>query len=297
MPIIAAGAALWSGAALAAGGLSVLGTIAAVGAVVAGVGAVTGNQDLAKIGGVMGLVGGIGALANNAGVFGGVADQVSAMESAADMAEAGAGEGMRATAEMSQVAADATASTAVQTMPLLDPQNPTGAIIDGEVSVNPVDAATEQVVAAASKGGSTAAGEIAKQAMSAPASSWTNGFDLPGGGDPAKSIWKTMLGKEGLLGWAEKNQMLASGIMNVGGKFMEGLFDPTAQAKEDYMKSQAELNKAQTGLVNQRTATAAAPAPVASTGTAPRKPVFRTGPAPVYVPPMPGLINSVTGSV
>jgi len=78
MPVVAVAAAIYAGgtiAAAAAGAgiiatLGVAGTIAAVGAVAAGVGVVTGNKTLTKIGGVMALVGGIGALADSAGMFG-----------------------------------------------------------------------------------------------------------------------------------------------------------------------------------------------------------------------------------
>lgn len=52
---------------LAAGGLTLFQTIAAVGAVTAGVGAVTGDEDLMKIGGIATMAGGVGAFAQGQG--------------------------------------------------------------------------------------------------------------------------------------------------------------------------------------------------------------------------------------
>ena len=67
MPVAAVAGAVFAGAELVAGGLTVFQTIAAVGAITAGVGAVTGDQDLMKIGGIAGLAGGVGMFAQNQG--------------------------------------------------------------------------------------------------------------------------------------------------------------------------------------------------------------------------------------
>lgn len=67
MPIIAVAGAVAGASALAAGGLTVWGTISAIGAVVGGIGALTGNEDMMKIGGIAGIAGGVGAYASGQG--------------------------------------------------------------------------------------------------------------------------------------------------------------------------------------------------------------------------------------
>lgn len=67
MPVAAVAGAVFAGAELATGVLGVFQTIAAVGAITAGVGAVTGDQDLMKIGAIGGLAGGVGMFAQNQG--------------------------------------------------------------------------------------------------------------------------------------------------------------------------------------------------------------------------------------
>lgn len=67
MPVVAVAGAFAGASALAAGGLTVLQTIAAIGGIVSGIGAVTGNETLMKIGGVAALAGGIGAFAQGKG--------------------------------------------------------------------------------------------------------------------------------------------------------------------------------------------------------------------------------------
>lgn len=79
MPIVAVGAALFAGAEIASVGLAAMSTfeaIAAVGAVTAGVGVVTGNENLTKIGGIAALAGGVGMFASNQGWLG-AADSAS----------------------------------------------------------------------------------------------------------------------------------------------------------------------------------------------------------------------------
>ena len=69
MPVAAVAGAVFAGAELVAGGLTIFQTIAAVGAITAGVGAVTGDQDLMKSGGIAGLAGGVGMFAQNQGLL------------------------------------------------------------------------------------------------------------------------------------------------------------------------------------------------------------------------------------
>ena len=69
MPVAAVAGAVFAGAELVAGGLTIFQTIAAVGAITAGVGAVTGDQDLMKIGAIGSLAGGVGMFAQNQGLL------------------------------------------------------------------------------------------------------------------------------------------------------------------------------------------------------------------------------------
>ncbi len=73
MPIIAVVAAVVAVSEAVAVTATVFEIITAVGAVASAVGAVTGNKNLMKIGGVIGLAGGIGMLADSAGLFGSAA--------------------------------------------------------------------------------------------------------------------------------------------------------------------------------------------------------------------------------
>lgn len=69
MPVAAVAGAVFAVAELVEGGLTIFQTIAAVGAITAGVGAVTGDQDLMKIGAIAGLAGGVGMFAQNQGLL------------------------------------------------------------------------------------------------------------------------------------------------------------------------------------------------------------------------------------
>lgn len=67
MPAVAIAGAVFGGVQLATASLTLFQTIAAVGAVTAGVGAVTGDEDLMKIGGIATMAGGIGSFAQGQG--------------------------------------------------------------------------------------------------------------------------------------------------------------------------------------------------------------------------------------
>jgi hypothetical protein len=71
MPIVAIAGAVAGASSLIAGGLTAFQTISAIGGIVAGVGALTGEKDLMKIGAIAGLAGGVGAFAEGQGWIGG----------------------------------------------------------------------------------------------------------------------------------------------------------------------------------------------------------------------------------
>lgn len=127
MPVIAIGVAIAADvgaiSAVTAAGLTLttaLEVTAAVGATISAIGVVTGNKTLSMIGAGLGLVGGIGAIASGAGLFGAAGSEslFGSSGSAADAASAGADTidtlsnqvtdaGMSATAGTSQGASDA----------------------------------------------------------------------------------------------------------------------------------------------------------------------------------------------
>lgn len=85
MPVAAIGGAIWGGATLAtaaAGTLSAFQVISAVGAIASGIGAVTKNEDLMKIGGVVAMAGGIGSFAQGQGWINPEQSNIGAMNNA-----------------------------------------------------------------------------------------------------------------------------------------------------------------------------------------------------------------------
>lgn len=93
MPIVAVAGIIGGASALAAGGLGVLGTIAAIGSIVSGIGTLTGNKTLMKIGAVASLAGGIGAFAQSQGWM----PSTGSMETAAGAAQTSGIDAMQAT--------------------------------------------------------------------------------------------------------------------------------------------------------------------------------------------------------
>jgi hypothetical protein len=92
MPLVAVVAAVGAASTIATVGIaamSALQVIAAVGAITAGIGVVTGNEKLTKIGSIMGLAGGIGAFAQSQGWLGAEAG-MSATEAATSAGTQGA---------------------------------------------------------------------------------------------------------------------------------------------------------------------------------------------------------------
>jgi len=73
MPLVAVAGAVVAGIEIASVGIAAMSAfevVAAVGAIASGIGVVTGNQDLAQLGGVAALAGGVGMFAQSQGWFG-----------------------------------------------------------------------------------------------------------------------------------------------------------------------------------------------------------------------------------
>ena len=215
MPVIAVAEVAYGISAIAAG-VEGFAAVAAIVAIVAGVGSLTGDADMAKMGGVMGLVGGIGAVASNQSLW------PQGSDTAVRPTEVGATEAAGATEGASAAAAPEAAAVPIDT---------------GAPNV-PAEVArtvpTAQPAEGALIGSADAAGEAAKGIADSYQNTFDNGamkaiLDTP---KPDLGVLDTLKAQaDKLMGWAKDNQLLASGMMQVGGKFMEGLFDPAKPAQ------------------------------------------------------------------
>lgn len=310
MPAVAVGAAVWGGASLVAaaatvGGIAAMGwgAIAAVGAVAAGVGVVTGNQDLIKIGGVMGLVGGVGSLASSQGLLG-VAEEGPGIG-------ASSGELASGTAEANAASSAASEPGIIGPTTTIDTGQATGFQADMDAA-NVVDGASAAPATPAAASPSPAApanapaeqGILGKSALAVPGeagigNSASSGWEsLPGkmpyggSGGPKGIVSSIMDFADPLLKFGKENQMLTYGLMQTGGSFIQGLFDPLAEAKKKQLEASTASYNANAAQTNAQVANMGGPAPVGSTPGGPRGPLFANNAPRMNV----GLINSqVTG--
>lgn len=291
MPVVAVAAAAWGGAALAAGATGFT-AIAALGAVATGIGVVTGNKDIVKIGGLMGLVGGAGSLAVSKGM---IADPFSSDIGLA----AGNADPMGAPLPVEN-APGAVASQAMEGV--LNTAVPPAADAVVDVPKIAADAVSGASMPAAEDIG-LAAGDLdpmgSSLAASAPKDVGLAASNFDPMGSPlsgSKSLFETFKGAmDPLAKFAKENQMLSYGMMQVGGNFVSGLFDSTKEAQKRALEARAGADTAQTGLLNQQAANMSAPVPTASATERPGS-VFRPGAAPVYNrPTIGGILNTVTG--
>lgn len=289
MPAVAVAGAVFAGMEIATVGLaamSTMGAIAAVGAVAAGIGVVTGNETLTKIGGVMGIVGGVGALASGQGMLAG-----SDVASNIDAADAAAGASMTENAASAATAGSQASGiiNEAKVAPVVDANMVQGVEAEaaGAGAPAPVvaaDASQQGLLAKAATPSATETAYGSLTAGDAAASAAPTGGIVASLKDFAAPVLK----------FAKENQMLTYGMMQVGGSFMQGLFDTTTEAKKKALESQSAVNDAQAAALNSRTANINAPLPTAGTVSGPRAPVYRSGAQPVYVAP--GLLQSkVTG--
>ncbi len=308
MPVVAIVPAIFAGVQIATVGIAAMSTMAvigAVGAIAAGVGAVTGNKSLMKIGAVAGLVGGVGAFAQGQGWLSGAAGSDAGALAGAEAAgsDYGAGSAAEAGAIDSALAAQAPG--------VVDPS--AGLVGSADPSAagytNAMDMASDAASASSGAGGAAgAAGEAAGGLMNSAGPTGSglnsvNGSDLmsdlykgagAGGAGPStsSSIFDT-IGKVG--DFMGKNKELTS----MGLKFVGGLFDEKAEAEGDYLKSGIELNlartsgiNAQTDIMKQQAANGNAVPDMTGLKVNPAVKVFNTQPPPVYQAVRAGLINS-----
>lgn len=311
MPVVAVGAAIFAGSGIAAaGGIAAFAaasgtfaTIAAVGAIAAGIGVVTGNKALTKIGAVAGLVGGIGAFAQGQGWLAGDlakgADAGGLAGAEAAGSDYGAGSAAEASAINSALAAPAPG--------VVDPSAGLVGSVDPSAAnyTNAMDMASDAAAGSSAAGVAGEAGGLMNSA--GPTGSGlnsVNGSDLmsdlykgPGaGGFGATSTSNSIFGTLGKVGdFMEKNKKLTS----MGLDFVGGMFDDKKAAEGDYIQSGTDFNiartanaNAQTEIMRQQMANANAVPDLTGLKVNPAVKVFNTGAPPVYMAPRAGLINS-----
>lgn len=287
MPVVAVAIAVWEVAAAVEVGFAALTAfqaVAVVSSVVGAVGAVTGNQDLVKIGAIGGLVGGVGSFA--------------------------ASQGWIANEALSGATYAVGETTPFQKALGFGGSTDTGVVKPGVVE--PV--ATTSAVGESAPPAPAAAAPAAPAAAPAPGATWTA---PPGGGMAVLTSELAATGGvptagEGLFdsfkAFAKANPAIAYAGMSTVGSAVAGLFDPTKEAQKQELEARAVMERQSAATAStaaaaqaQQTANLAAPLATATTG-GPRAPVYGT--SPVTGKPLtsadyvrPGLINTVTGRV
>jgi len=264
MPVLVVGVAIWEGAELVAGGLTVLQTIAAVGAVTAGVGVVTGNKTLTQIGAVMGIAGGVGALADSAGMLGDFGSTSAVNPETGDLSSLG---GAPTPAPTPAPAPGAANVGWLDSTPR--PVNPdTGNLssLSASAPTPPAIPMTAPAAAAPQPGlANPETGDL---------SAINTGSKIPAGStdnlDPSKG-WMSSF--TAFANQSPAHAMAAFGMMQAGGSLVQGMFNPLTGSQKAALDAQAASNQSQADLARQRAANIAQPMPAASLGS----PVAVTG--------------------
>lgn len=289
MPVVAIVGAMFAGAGIAAaGGIAAFaaasGTfaaISAVGAIAAGIGVVTGNKALMKIGGIASLAGGIGAFAQGRGWL------------SADLAKGADGVGIAANAAGGAEAASNTSQMIAEAAPgVADPSsalytNQMDIASDAAAAGNAGSSAIETASAAAGKGPSSAGlmnSEPLSSLKAQDVGSLGKVASINVGPSTTSSIFDTL---KGVGDFMEKNKEMSS----MGLKFVGGLFDEKAGAEEDYINARTQNANMQTDLLAKQAANANSVPDLTGLRVRPGQ-VYNTAPPPIYRAPRAGLINS-----
>lgn len=272
MPIIAIAAAVFAAVEIVEVGLaamSVFEAIAAVGAVTSGVGVVTGNEDLQKVGQVMAIGGGLGTIATKLGVIDASTPIIGGMtvKPPQELGYAAAGQTIPDTAAGQTIpdTAAAAAGTATSTT--------TGAIVPpdaGTGTINAVDAA-----AATTTDATVAAAPVAAAPGSAASLNLESGLTPPAAGaaptggmfaasTPVAPVTWFSAVKDYIAPFTEfakENQMLTYGALQAGGSVVAGLFDPLKPAQIKKAEAEADLLTSQKTLQDQQNLNLAAAMP------------------------------------
>lgn len=237
MPIAAVAGAVFAGVEIATVGIAAMSTfeiIAAVGAITSGVGALTGNEDLMKLGGVAALAGGVGMFAQGKGWLGGADAAKSGTEAVSNTeaminstgvgvenvtptvdigAEIGASSATSGgTAGLSDTAANITApsSAATPSTGLIDAMNPTDIRLANGTQTTPFMTPASSAVAPAAQSG---------------------------------TFMDTIKGFADLF--KDKDGKYNKDMLSMGMNFVGGLFDDKKGAETDYLKAQIAAMDAQ----------------------------------------------------
>lgn len=254
MPLVAVVAAIGAAGTIATVGLAAMTAfevVAAVGAITAGIGAVTGNEKLMKLGGIMGLAGGVGAFAESQGWIGGEA-AMSGTEAAASPAtqSAQASNVVDAAggniAEVAQGGADV-AKTIESAATTPGVEQITEAAQGGGLMAPKVDGGLQAPSAASAAPTTSVPGEFVNESQKlmqqqnlAQAGVNQLNTNLPTvdvNGKPAGFLdaFKNV-GK-----WMEENKQLTS----IGAAFVGGMFDEEKEAKANAYNAQSDLIRQQ----------------------------------------------------
>lgn len=277
MPVAVVAAGVMGGASLVAGGLTVMGTIAAVGSVISAVGAVTGDEDLMKIGGIASLVGGVGSVASGQGIFSGAGATSEAAATGATDAGAGVVDSTASTVAPGSEVAPMTVD--VGGMTTAPSASPSGLINN---TVDPTNALVEMPEApkAINADGSKLAGVGSDKAVSAAGTKaiTTQADSVASTGDTITE----MLKKFGSV-FKNADGTYDKTALAIGGQMIGGMFDKQKKAA-------ADLTRQQAAILAARQANANAIPNLSALGVT-SAPVYNTT-APTFVAPRVGLINA-----
>jgi hypothetical protein len=266
MPVAAVAAAVFAGAEIATVGVAAMSAfqvVAAVGAIAAGIGTVTGNQDLVKIGSIASMVGGVGAFAQGKGWIGG------------DVAKAGSG------------GAIAGATDASNTSKMLEGAAP--GVVDPSAAVAANPAATAGVMGATPASGA-GAGALSAAASGAPTGLINTAADAMGGAVQAlKQGGEKTMSMLGSVGeWMEKNKNVTAMLSN----FVGGALDEKKDAETDILKAQAKNEALKGNIAAQQAANGSAVPDLTGLKVDTSKNIYGKTTPPVYYGVKPaGLIN------
>lgn len=276
MPVAAVAGAVFAGVEIATVGIAAMSTfqvIAAVGAITSGIGALTGNEDLMKLGGVAALVGGVGAFASGKGWLGGADAAKSGTEAVSNTeaminstgvgvenvtptvdigAEIGASSATSGgTAGLSDTAANITApsSAATPSTGLIDAMNPTDIRLANGTQTTPFMTPASSAVAPAAQSG---------------------------------TFMDTIKGFADLF--KDKDGKYNKDMLSMGANFVGGFFDDKKKAEQAFLD-------AKTGEINAQLKNASAIPDMSGLKVNPKS-VFKNAPPTYMAPRIGGLMNA-----
>ena len=219
-------------------------TVAAIGAIAGGIGTLTGNKTLTQIGMVMGAVGGVGALASSAGMFGNAATMGDAESFGAGSAGAGS-----TVADTAAVASGAVANplSEVQgggTLASAAPVTPDGSAFDALPASVSGDATTAAAAPVSQPGILNTGGGVASSSTQNPLSEvqGTGALKVNSDGTFAGGVFDGLkkIGG-GIVDTLNQNKGLAQIVGQMGAGALASLSPKTA-AETQLIQSQTALN-------------------------------------------------------